>query len=143
MTSSSRPGRRTSQERANAGQQLAGAEGLRHVVVGAELEADDLVDLAGARREHKDRHAGLATQDAADLEAVDHRQHEVQQHEVGAFLARDGQSLVAIGSRYDAVALALEVVPQGGDQRRLIINKQDGFSRGRSSHVKSLTHAIA
>ena len=36
-------------------QELAHAERLHHVVVGAELEADDAVDLLALRRQHHDR----------------------------------------------------------------------------------------
>src|SRR5687768_16968916 len=38
-------------DRANARRQLAGAERLRHVVIGAELQPDHLVDLRITRRE--------------------------------------------------------------------------------------------
>ena len=47
--------RAPAQDRAQARQQLARAEGLREVVVGAELEADDAIGLLAARREHQDR----------------------------------------------------------------------------------------
>ena len=40
----------------DAGDQLADAERLRHVVVGAELEPEHPVELVAARREHDDRH---------------------------------------------------------------------------------------
>ena len=43
------------QHGAHPGDELPGAEGLDHVVVGAELEADDAVGLVVARREHDDR----------------------------------------------------------------------------------------
>ena len=43
------------QQRADARDQLVGAERLGDVVVGADLEADDAVGLLGARRHHDDR----------------------------------------------------------------------------------------
>ncbi len=54
---------------ADPGRQLAQAERLRHVVVGAQLEADDLVELRVLGGEHHDRHAGFRTDDPADLDA--------------------------------------------------------------------------
>ncbi len=53
--------------------ELSGREGLRHVVVGAELEAEHPIDLAGARGQHEDRKVGIrsAAHPAADLHAVD------------------------------------------------------------------------
>ena len=43
------------QHRPHAGDQLLGAEGLDHVVVGAQLEPDQLVALLAAGGEHDDR----------------------------------------------------------------------------------------
>ena len=47
--------RRAAQQRAHAGDQLARAERLGQVVVGAQLQADDAVELLGARGQHQDR----------------------------------------------------------------------------------------
>ena len=55
-------------QRPDPGRQLAQAERLRDVVVGAELQPDDLVELGVLRREHDDRHAGLGADDPADLD---------------------------------------------------------------------------
>ena len=57
-SSSRAPGAR--QERAHARHQLLGAERLDHVVVGADLQADDAVGLVAARGEHHDRQAARA-----------------------------------------------------------------------------------
>ena len=50
---------RAAQHRAQPGQQLARAEGLGHVVVGAELEADHAVGLVALGGEHEDGDAAL------------------------------------------------------------------------------------
>ena len=65
--------RRAAQDRLHAGDELARVERLRHVVVGADLEADDLVDVLVARREHEDGHVGGRADAPADLDAVDVR----------------------------------------------------------------------
>ena len=53
----------------DAGRELAQGERLRDVVVGAELEPDDLVELGVLGRQHHDRHAGFGADDAGDLDA--------------------------------------------------------------------------
>jgi hypothetical protein len=56
---------------AETGDQLADAEGLGDVVVGAGVEAADLVDLLGAGGQHDDGHQAIeAAQLLADLEPV-------------------------------------------------------------------------
>ncbi len=65
------------------GDQLAEAERLDHVVVGAELEADHLVDLLPARRDHDDRHVRALAQPAADRVAVRVGQAQVEEDDVG------------------------------------------------------------
>ncbi len=62
----------------HARDQLARVERLRHVVVRADFEADDLVDVLVARRQHQDRDVGLLADAAADLDPVDVRQHQVE-----------------------------------------------------------------
>ena len=57
------------QDRAHAAQELGARERLRHVVVGAELEAEHAVGLRVARGEHEDRDVALGPQRAADLDA--------------------------------------------------------------------------
>jgi hypothetical protein len=51
---------RATQDGAHARDQLLRAERLRQVVVGAELEADDLVGLVNAGSEHDDRYIRVA-----------------------------------------------------------------------------------
>src|SRR2546423_6694117 len=48
-------GRGSAEDRLHARDELARIEGLRHVVVRADLEADDLVDVLVTRSEHQDR----------------------------------------------------------------------------------------
>src|SRR5581483_9217803 len=48
--------RRTAQHRPDARDELPRVERLRQVVVGADLETDDLVDVLVARGQHQDRH---------------------------------------------------------------------------------------
>ena len=74
------------QERVDPGDELPGAERLRHVVVGADAEPDDEVVLgvAGGEHEHRDRPVGLDA--LAHLEAVEAGEHEVEHDEIGVQL---------------------------------------------------------
>ena len=73
------------QQGADAGHQLVGAERLRHVVVGADVKADDPFRFLGASRQYDDRDARrllLASYRATDIEAADIRQHEVEHEQI-------------------------------------------------------------
>ena len=71
-------GRRAAQDRLHAGNQLARVERLRQVVVGADLEADDLVDVLVSCGQHQDRNVGRLADATADLDPVDVGQHQVE-----------------------------------------------------------------
>src|SRR5690606_40503928 len=103
-------GRGATEKGADPGHELARAEGLGDIIVRAELEADDLVDLAGLRGEHKNGQVHLAAQVAADLKPVHCWGHEVQVHECRAFAARQGQRPFAVTRRADALPRSLTPV---------------------------------
>jgi hypothetical protein len=63
--------------------QLTHGERLRHVVVGAHAEPDQHVRLVVARGEHHDRHRAGRLDAPADLQAVETRQHDVEDQQVG------------------------------------------------------------
>ena len=87
-------GARAAQDRADARDELAGAERLDDVVVGAELEAEHAVGLVAAGGEHDHRHALVGAQLAQQVEARAVGEHDVEEHEVGT-LARAVSSAVA------------------------------------------------
>ena len=77
------------QDRVDAGDQLARRERLDDVVVGAAPQPGELVLLLALRgqQDHRRRAALALAQVAQDLEAVEPRQHQVEDDEVGALLA--------------------------------------------------------
>src|SRR3954453_4325335 len=79
-TSARRP---AAQQRAQAREQLLALERLDEVVVGAGVEALDARLDRVARGEHEDRHIVGRAQAPRDLDAVDLRQAEIEDHEVG------------------------------------------------------------
>ena len=116
------------QHRPHPRHQLAGAERLGDVVVGADLQSAHAVRLLAARRQHDDRLAargGLAPDLPAHFEPGDERQHPVEDDQVRlAFLDRRQPFLAVDGDRH-AVALFFEVVAQQLDQCRLVFDNQN------------------
>ena len=69
---------------ADAQDELAGGKGLDQVIVRAQFQPNDAVHFFGPRRQHQDREvlgAGRLLEAAADLQAADARQHQIQDHE--------------------------------------------------------------
>ena len=84
-------------------EQLVDAVGLGHVGVGADAEAVHPVLDVVERREHDDgdeHRRPVGPQPPADVEAVDVRQHQVEQHDVGHVLPGQPQpGLAVLGDR--------------------------------------------
>ena len=70
--------------RADAGKQLAGAEGLGDIVVRAEIESLHLVPLVGARRHDHDGQERPLADGLYYLEPVDVGKTEVEHYKIGA-----------------------------------------------------------
>jgi hypothetical protein len=100
------------QHRAHARRELPQAEGLCHIVVGAEIEPRDAVHFVGPRRHHDDRQVARVrprSQDAAHLEAAQDREIQVEDDQVGRVVDDGLQRRVARAHELDArVAVALE-----------------------------------
>src|SRR5882672_7243141 len=133
------------EDRADAGHELAHGEGLRDVVVGAHLEPADLVALLRARRQHDDGHERAAGPDLlAHGEAVHVGQHEVEEHEIGAALARELDAVAAQPRRDDVEALELERVAQPAHEVRLVLDDEDAAaSRRQRRPARAAAHEAA
>jgi hypothetical protein len=109
------------------GHQLAGGERLGHVVVGAQLEAENPVGLLLPGRDDDDRHppATLA-QRPGHLEPVHPGQHEVEQDQPGALGVHGGQPGGPVGPPHDPEAVALQVQPDQVGDGRLVLDQQHG-----------------
>ena len=111
--------------RPDPGRELAQAERLGDVVVGAELQADDLVELGVLGGQHDDRHARFGADDAADLDARQLGQHQVEQDEVRALGTELGQGLAAVGGGDDPESVGFERVDQRLAQGGLVVDDED------------------
>ena len=92
------------QRGANAGHQLGHLERLAHVVVRAGLETDHDIERVGARGEHHDRDRRRPPDRAADLEAVQPRQHDVEQDQVERLGPEPVEALPAVAGGLDREA---------------------------------------
>ncbi len=84
------------QDRHHAGDHLARAKRLRDIIVGAELDAEDAIDLVVARGEEKDRQIALAAQAPADLDPIHPRHVDVEHDQVRPVFAGLRQRGLAI-----------------------------------------------
>ena len=113
---------------AHAQDQLAHAERLDHVVVGAQLEADHAVDLFALGGQHHHRRlarGGVAADPPADLGPRNVGEHEIQQHDVGREPRHRLQTVGAVLGRLDREAGGGQVVGQQLTQIRLVFDDQD------------------
>ncbi len=102
------------QHRADARQELARIEGLGEIVVGAQLQPDDLVGVVAARRHHDHRRAPALADLAREREAVHAGQHQVDQEDVEARSAQGLQRLGGIACHHRRHA----VLPQELSEQR-------------------------
>ena len=110
---------------AEPGEQLADAERLGDVVVGAGVERRDLVRLLAARREHDDRHGGPFAQPPDHLEAVEVGQAEVQDDDVGLSRLGFAEPLRARRRLEQSIAVARERGAQEAPDLRLVLDEDD------------------
>src|SRR5689334_4606375 len=118
-------GLRAAQNGAHAGNELAGREGLRHAVVGAELEPGDAVDLLVPGGDDHDRQSGGAADSPTDVEAVGVGQLQVEDGEPDLVLLEREQPFDAPGRPDDTEPVLLEI---GANERRdvlLVLDEQD------------------
>ena len=88
----------------NPGHQLLGIKGLDDVVVRAQLKAENLIKDFALGGQHDDRRVGLGADLSADLIAVDARQHQIQQNQLGLEGIEDLQGLLAVIYNHGLIA---------------------------------------
>ena len=133
-TSTSPPSRRdlrvtdrgAPQDALDAGDELIGVEGLRHVVLGVELERADL-RLGGVDgREDDDRQVGDLLHPAAELEAVHPGHHQVDDQQ-GRPRALELLERGGAGRRgADVVAGARDAAGDRRQQGEVVVDEEDG-----------------
>ena len=97
---------RPPQVRANAREQLVGAERLGHVVVGARVERLDLCAFLAFDRQDDDRHVRLRANAPAQLDAVHVRHVEIGDDELRPPLGEIRERRLAFRGRPHLITLA-------------------------------------
>ena len=122
--------RAASEHGANAGDELARAERLGHVVVRAELQPEERVELGVPRGQDDDRRRAGGADRPDHLQPLDLGEAEVEDDEVGLSSPDGLQRRRAVAGRQDREAGVLEVVARQLDDLGFVIDDEDGLHRG-------------
>ena len=114
----------------DAQHELGRREGLREVVVGTGRQARDSIVDEAPRREDDDRRPIGPADRAQDGEAVDLRQHDVQDDEDRHLECDRRERAPAIGRLHHAIARPLEVRPHEADDLYVVVDDEDRASIG-------------
>ena len=100
-------------------------ERLRHVIVGAELEADDLVDDLSLGRQHDHWRLNPALAKLAQhVEPVHAREHHVEQHEIERLAGSALEPTFAIAARLDQIPFARQPIAKGQHEAWLVFDEE-------------------
>ena len=114
------------EQRADPCQQLGELERLGEVVVGAAVEAGDLVGHARARRQQQDGQLPAArAQLAQDGEPVAFRQHHVEDEQIVLALERAAESRLPVVRDVDLVVLRFQPALDEARHLLLVLDDQD------------------
>ena len=109
----------------DAREELARAEGLAQVVVGAAVERGDLVALLAARRQHDDRDGAPLADAPDDFESIHVGQSEIDDDHVGLARAHFHDAVGAGPRLEQAIALAGERGAEKTSDLRLVLDEDD------------------
>ncbi len=98
------------QDGPHAGHELARVERFGQIVVGAQLQADDAVDVLAARRQHQHGGQVLLAQQSQHVEAAEARQHHIEHDQIKMVAAERVQGLIAIVHHRKPEALGRQVL---------------------------------
>ena len=126
----------SAQHGAHPAYQLLRAERLGDVIVGAQLQAEDAVDLLAACGQHDDRRVRGGAQPAGDLQPVDFGQHEVKHHQVEALARQQVQRCLTILRGRHLKAGSLQIEADDLSDAGLVIDHQNSlFAHGLHSFL--------
>ena len=118
----------------DARDELAGAERLRQVVVGALVETEQLVGLLAARGGHDDRRLRAGVDAAADLDAVEAGQHQVEHDQVRGALGEGVERGEAVPDDAHVVALAQQVALDDLGDDGFVLDDEDAVALAGHAH---------
>src|SRR5438270_1664396 len=130
------------EDRLHPGDELPRREGLGHVVVGPELQAEHAVDLSVARREHPHGEIVFGPQAPAHLKPVDGaRQAHVEDHQAWVLVPHGVETLLTVvGLDHTKALLAQVELDEVGDV--LVVLHHDNRPRGLRAHARYRAHVL-
>lgn len=102
-----------------------GRKGLGDVVVGSKFETQDLVDFGISRGEEEDRHLGKAAQAAADIEAENVWQSDIEDDEIAGIDLQPGKPSLSRGLMMSLKSFRPQGVKDGVRDSGLVFDKKD------------------
>ncbi len=119
------------QDGLDARQQHFHVEGFGHIVVGAQLQAQHLLQFAAAGGDKDHRQVGVAAHLAQRVEAIHARQPDVKQDEVRARRGDLGQAILRRGGCDHLVAGAFQGKGQATAQQGIVVDEENLFGHGK------------
>ena len=126
-------------QRAHPREKLVVGERLDEIVVGTGVQAGDAVGDGVAGGQHQDRDVRSGAQPPAHLDAVDARQHHVEDDEVGWLVARFDERVGTVGHDVDRVALVRERAPERRSEASIVVHHQDPSARAHARMMAGMT----
>ena len=109
----------------DAGHDLLGIEGLDNIVIGAQLQAQHLIEGFALGGEHDDGAIALLADLPANLPAIQLGHHDIQEDKRGLFALELGHGFFAIVGHYHLEALLFQVQAQQLADIQVVIGYQD------------------
>jgi len=113
------------QDGMDASDEFLRIEGLREVIVGPEFKSEDAVSVLTPCREHDHRDGESLSQSAQHVEAVQRRQHHVQDDEIEYFFSEQVQGCLPILSDHNTERLCREVLRQHQVKLAIVVHEQN------------------
>ncbi len=111
------------------GEPLVEVEGLRQIIVRAAVQPADAVARIGARGEDEDGRGFRPAQAPQDLEAVHHRQHEIEHDGIVRRALRFAQTGLAILGDIDGADLFAQRFGEGAEEVWLVFDDEDAHEK--------------
>ena len=113
---------KTTQQGTHACQQYPRLHRLRHIIVGAHLEPQDLIHVVGPRGQHQDRTTVVAANTTTDRQAILARQHQIQNHQIRLQRQNTIDAATAVILQAHSEAVGFEVVPRQTSETLIIFD---------------------
>ena len=115
------------QDRANARHQFPRIERLRQIIVGADLKANNAVDIFSARGQQQHRQPRGRADAPQHFETIDPGQHDIQHHQQVTAAGGALQAALAVMHGIDHEAFRLQILAHQRAKFDIIVDHQNTF----------------